>query len=353
MPPSLYGITHSNRNFANPDHWSKNRFNSSFPAALACYMRDRGVPSMYIELDENCGTQVSERSFSFIFGTELPSDQLFFAFEATYEPFRSFLDGQLVPIDLVLKDVDGNYIRPFEIKLTTLPDSNTCMREESKYGSEIVLRSATLKYMALSIAESCNSEADKARIYELFAFCGKIQDWKNEVEANKYLPQIVEGLETFFGEFSSRQKPILLQPLWKTKGKSPKLANSCLDIFVWSDFALSRLFMQSARNYKSEKVSRPKRATLRLAHFLYEFSRLERVNLVPIYGAMTYGPQTDKEFAVGGSQTNQIMQCPRLTHLAIGKDEIKNIILGGGQNFLSPERRFDAIIYFSTDLFGE
>jgi hypothetical protein len=37
---------------------------------------------------------------------------------------------------------------------------------------------------------------------------------------------------------------------------------------------------------------------------------------------------------------------PRIT-----KEEIKNIILGGGQNLLSPERRFDAIIYNSPELF--
>ena len=32
-------------------------------------------------------------------------------------------------------------------------------------------------------------------------------------------------------------------------------------------------------------------------------------------------------------------------------DEIKKIILGGGHKCLSPERRFDAILFFSTDIF--
>ena len=40
-------------------------------------------------------------------------------------------------------------------------------------------------------------------------------------------------------------------------------------------------------------------------------------------------------------------------HPRIKKSEIKNIILGGGQNFLSPERRFDAIIVNTPDLFEE
>jgi hypothetical protein len=45
------------------------------------------------------------------------------------------------------------------------------------------------------------------------------------------------------------------------------------------------------------------------------------------------------------------MACERLIRPAITKDEIKNIILGGGHKFLSPERRFDAILYFSNELF--
>ncbi len=35
----------------------------------------------------------------------------------------------------------------------------------------------------------------------------------------------------------------------------------------------------------------------------------------------------------------------------ISKEEINNIILGGGQNFLSPERRFDAIILSNPEIF--
>ena len=53
-----------------------------------------------------------------------------------------------------------------------------------------------------------------------------------------------------------------------------------------------------------------------------------------------------------GTRTRELMACDRLRKPLITKDEIKAIILGGGQKFLSPERRFDAILYFSNDLFG-
>jgi hypothetical protein len=46
------------------------------------------------------------------------------------------------------------------------------------------------------------------------------------------------------------------------------------------------------------------------------------------------------------------MSCPELTKPRINKAAIKDIILGGGENLLSPERRFDAIIYNSPELFS-
>ncbi len=41
---------HSNRNFKDKDSWGKNQFNSSFPVALCCYMRDQGHNAMYVSV---------------------------------------------------------------------------------------------------------------------------------------------------------------------------------------------------------------------------------------------------------------------------------------------------------------
>ncbi|WP_354667126.1 HindVP family restriction endonuclease [uncultured Duncaniella sp.] len=54
---------------------------------------------------------------------------------------------------------------------------------------------------------------------------------------------------------------------------------------------------------------------------------------------------------MNGARSYRYLACNELTHPRIGKDEIRNIILGGGQNLLSPERRFDAVIVNSPDLF--
>jgi hypothetical protein len=45
------------------------------------------------------------------------------------------------------------------------------------------------------------------------------------------------------------------------------------------------------------------------------------------------------------------MRHANLTKPRIKKSDVRDIILGGGQNLLSPERRFDAIIVNSPELF--
>jgi len=75
-------------------------------------------------------------------------------------------------------------------------------------------------------------------------------------------------------------------------------------------------------------------------------------NHAEIIDELSYNTKNDKAFAVSGAITHQYMTCEALTKPRIKKDEIQNIILGGGQNLLSPERRFDAIIYNSPELFN-
>ena len=348
---ALYGIANSNRNFADSYYWGKNQFNSSFPLALSCYMRDSNIKANYLKLCKKHQVSVSDIDFNKVFNTTAPNDELYFSFESQYEPFAKYLHDELKPIDLVIKSVDsGKFLRPIEIKLTTLPDSTTATKQENEYGTELVIRSPTMRYMALSMAESCeNSFPDIKKIFE--QTCHSIRDWNNQHEILAHKDKIFKALETFFSKFRQHQRPLLLQPVWKTVGKSAQLATNCLDVFVWSDFALTRLFMDAAIANTGNKITRQQRAAFRLARFLYEVSRDGKVFQQSIYDGMTYDTLNDKEFAVSGTVTHKYMRCERLTKPIIHKDKIKNIILGGGQEYLSPERRFDAIIFFSSDLF--
>lgn len=349
--PSLYGISHSNRDFSDAYYWGKNQFNSSFPVALACFMRDLGLNAVYLRLNKNREVFHEELSVDKLFGSQLSNNKLFFSFESRFEPYRQFVHDELKPIDLVVKEFETeNFVHPVEIKLTTLPDNTTADFSENEYGCEIVIRSPTMRYMALSMAHSLKNRFSEIKsIFE--PSCLRVRNWDNSDEIKNKLPSMLEALELFVSEYRTYEKPLLMQPVWKTIGKSPVLADNCLDIFVWSDFALTRLFMDSALDNDSAKISRQQRAAVRLARFLFEVSRAGKVYQEPIYDGMSFGSQTDKEFAISGNRTNKYMACARLTTPIIHKNQIKKIILGGGQKWLSPERRFDAIIYFSTNLF--
>lgn len=266
--PGLYGISRSNRNFNDPYYWGKNQFNSAFPVALACFMRSLDLPLAYIQFQNSYSTKVVELDVSDFFGSSLPSEQLYFAFETRFDSFRRSVHDELPAIDLVVGSGDPvKQLRPIEIKLTTLPDNATESLDESRYGAELVIRSATTRYMALSMAQSV--EAHKLKVKEIFdPVFARVRNFDSKVEMISVVPMAVRALDTFLEEFKYLQQPLLMQPIWKTVGKSPILAKNCLDIFVWSDFALTHLFLDSARNPRDlNSISRYSRAALRLSRF--------------------------------------------------------------------------------------
>lgn len=86
---------------------------------------------------------------------------------------------------------------------------------------------------------------------------------------------------------------------------------------------------------------------------LFEYCVYSQFDYKRIVRLHSYNTGNDKAFSMSGAQTHTLMACNELTHPRISKHDIKNIILGGGQNLLSPERRFDAVIVNSPDLFEE
>ena len=355
--PGLFGIKQSNRNFADPYYWGKNQFNSAFPVALACYMRSQDKGLIYVKYRDRQRTEISELGVGDVFGSSSGNEDLHFSFETRYDRFKELVHDDLPAIDLVVcQATPDKQIKPLEIKLTTLPDNTTEGLSEDRYGAELVIRSATTRYMALSMVQSLRDKSGAnwmtdVRLMFDPAFA-KVRNWDSKAEMLQQATAALAGLEVFLDTFRELQTPLLMQPIWKTMGKTPVLAQNCLDIFVWSDFALTHLFMDSARaSLQSPNISRQLRAALRLSRFLYESATGAKVYQQPIYDGMTYDNQNDKEFAISGSKSRQYMACERLVTPCIRKDEIKRIVLGGGHKHLSPERRFDAILYFSPDIF--
>ena len=84
---------------------------------------------------------------------------------------------------------------------------------------------------------------------------------------------------------------------------------------------------------------------------LLDISKNGKFNHKQIIDTCSFNTKNDKAFASSGQITNPFMRSARLEIPIILKSEIKKIILGGGQELLSPERRFDAILYNSPELF--
>lgn len=350
----LYGIVHSNRN--GEDLWGKNQFNSTFPIALSCYMRDEGKTAVVIEVGAGGKVKNSSKSFDEVFGTKCKSDELFFNFESRFSAFESLIYGPLERVDCVVsladKDsqktevVEGKQVQPLEVKLTVVPDNSSFERAKKEWGAEIVIRPATTKYCALSMAFGCRTSLGEVRsIFD--AKLNSVRDWGNEVEALTILPTVLDCLETFEKKFHKAQKPLVLQPIWQTAGKSPILAEEAFDVFVWTNFALTRMIIdQAKKGVGKRRVSRPARSALRLAKFLLDFCRGGKAHIDNIFDGMTFGYQSDKEFSVNGGITRQYMTDKRVHSPQMKRSIVDKIILEGGIDNLSPERRFDQSIYF-------
>ena len=356
QPPGLFGLKYSNRDFTQREAWGKNCFNSSLPASLCSYLHNRSLENIYIKLDSNLRVEHSNISTASFYGINPESDNLFYAFETQFTPYQQYLIGTLPGVDLVTQARDtGACLQAIEIKLTALPDNTTCDFSENLYGCEIVVRPDTIVYLACSIAETFRQSPSYIRslIGEDFS---EISDWTEPDCVIPYIPRMINVIDSIALSALENQKPFLMQPIWKTEGKSPKLSENCLDVFVWSDLAFTRLFIDLAKLElnafgRIRSIARHTRTIVWLFRMLYDFSVNGSFSHRRIIDTLSYNTKNDKAFAVSGRVTHAYMKSDALRQPRIQKSEIKRIILGGGQNLLSPERRFDAIIYNSPDLF--
>lgn len=355
--PRLFGLDHtnSNRDFRKEASWGKNQFNSAFPVALACYMYQQALQPVFLKLSPQLTVAHSTISVQSLFGAAPLSQDLYFNFESSFSPFQVFVEGSLPGVDLVTMDNSGWGARPLralEVKLTALPDNTTHKRDESQYGTELVIRPQTIAYLAIHLILA--AQKDSVAIGNILQpVCRNVSDWADPSEMKSKLGRLIDGLDAVLLHSIDTQAPMLLQPVWKTQGKSPRLATQCLDIFAWSAHALTRLFVDAAKGKVGShgKVTRQERTVIWVVRMLYDYVQHGSFDYDGIIDALTLNVKNDKAFSITGTRTHQYMNSPELTQPRISKDSIKEIILGGGQNLLSPERRLDAIISNSPGLF--
>lgn len=350
--PSLYGISQSNR--PQDKMWGKNCFNNSFPAALACFMRDHGKKAVYVHVVHNATAKIenAEIGFDDIFNAHsISNEDLYFAFESKFGGYDKYAED-IDKVDLAIKYGD-KWLRALQIKLTVVPDHGSSKKDLSKWGPELVIRPADMSTCALGIFDSVYNPNNMKKLGDIFhSVCKDIQQWddKNIMIAHK--EKIICCAEKFVAEFQNYQKPFLLHPIWMTQGQQPILhKENAFDVFVWSDFALLSTCLIEAQ--KSDKITRSYRSIARFVRVMDELIQAHPcpIKIAPIYRGMGLGVQTDKSFAISGTRIRKYLTSPRLTYPIFSPAILKEIILGDGHKLLSPERRFDQTVYFTAEKF--
>jgi hypothetical protein len=339
----LYGLERSNRK--PEDFWGKNQFNSTFPIALCCYMRDKGIKPVYLTLDDDLKIVPVHNKIGFedVFGTK--NRDVHFSFEDDFKEYRKYLHDELDNTDLITS-YENKELNHLEIKQTVLPDTSTNRLEEEHWGCEIVFRPNSFIYACLSAYTRLAKERTKIlkTLKPLLVF----DDWENKTELISKHKLILNWLGYFLVTFKSYQKPFVIQQVWKTEGQSPHLAERCFDVFIWSDFASLAIPFIKTVDRKKEQASRYFRACARIVRCLCELFRSGTIRSDLIFHKMDLGLQTDKEFSINGNFTSGILQAsPRFLSPVLGSTVLKEIILEDGQLNLQPERRFDATVSFA------
>ena len=312
-------------------------------------MSSKKIDLVYLKTDKDNNLIHDYISGERLFNIDPLSESAYYNFEAGYSGYEKFYTGDREKIDLVMMNRDTNEnLCGLEIKLTALPDNTTKKFGEDKYSCEIVMRPPTICFLACSICK--NYENDRERLGKLIFGVPKIVHWETAEEVAPHYKAIEKAVLNVASDMCDKQTPLILQPVWKTLRDKMQLADDCLDAFVWSNLAVLQMCLKNDENPESE-MSRFQRTVVWIYKMLSEFYNYGQFDYVEIIKNHSYGNANDKAFAISGIQSHRFLSGKELTHPRISKSEIKNIILGGGQNMLSPERRFDAVLFYSPEIF--
>lgn len=350
MPtPALFGQKYSSRDYSKERYWGKNQFNSSFPASLVAYMHSLKIAPVYLKTNKQNDLVKTYILADQLFGIDPLSDSAYYNFEAGFSPYEKFYTGAREKIDLVMLNRQTNQsLVGLEIKLTALPDNTTKNLSEDAYGCEIVMRAPTISFLACSICAAYEKKKDQ--LANLIRGVGKVAHWEDADEVAVHYQEIEDALMRVSKDMSAQQVPLIVQPVWKTLGSKLKLADDCLDVFVWSNLSILQMCVRS-KSKDHNPVNRFHRTMVWVYKMLFDYVAYGVFDPVTIIKNHSYGNANDKAFALSGSVSHGFLKSPELTHPRIPKSAIRHIILGGGQNLLSPERRFDAAIVASPELF--
>lgn len=351
----LFGLEHSNAKFdqRGTGGWGKNKFNNAFPIALCNYMYSRNFDLPYITVETSNEVLNLDRkriTIPELYG-ELP-ENCFFEFEGVSPYFSEFVYGSPNKSDVIVHRRDHDALRALEIKLTVVPDQTTLGFPRASQASEFVTRPLMIELLATNLCRAFG-EGGRPRLNQLILKgLGNPNnwDWTNENEMHSKLRQIKRAIELVLSDSQITQVPMVMQPIWRTIGDSMRLDEHCFDCFIWSDFGLASLYVQSvSRNIEATgselSISRESRSAIWLVKMLWDYSTAGQLTMSNVIKQIAYANQQDKAGAFTGRIMLDYLNGPELSYPRVKRDELSKIILNGGESYLNPERRLDAAIY--------
>lgn len=356
--PVPFRMSQSELDFSVPGRggWGKNKFNNVFPVALCCFMDDLGLDLPYVVA--RSGGEVGQVAKSRISISETlgirPEDARF-GFEVPFQPFEVFVDGNPNKSDLVVMDSRGTHIRPLEIKLTVVPDSQTVRLSRDKQGPEFVTRPLMIELLATNICRGYGTDGRASLNSILLDHLGNPNnwDWKKESEMFLRLRRVANALAAVVLSDSVSEQPMVVQPIWRTVSDSMALDRDSFDCFVWSDGALATVYAQSAfenSGASTQRISRESRSAIWLIKMLWDYSTAGQLTMNNVVHSIAYSSQQDKAGSFGGRTMHRYLRGEELLKPRVPREYLPDIIGKGGATFLNPERRLDASLFMAATI---
>lgn len=340
--PEFYGIRRSN--MSQKEMWSHDRFPTSFSVALINYMGSRNIPLNFVKIDDRGMCDVSTINVSEVYRCSSSGlNEAEFCFDSLYEHYTELAEG-VPPSDLVLRNGRGIPLSAIEMRTSVVPDAITRNQPKELMGPEITIRTELLEKCALSITSTL-MHVSKTAVEILERNMPFEIEWSDWTQVSEYTDTIVENLTRLEASYCNWQKPFQIQVIWKSEERGPFMANDAMDAFVWSDMALTRLFLDNVKRQSDGSCSRPLRACIRLYRMIISILRGENPNLYEIVRETSYRMSEGKEYIANGSMVNRMIFCERLIRPIVTTAEVVCLGSNGFEDMIMPERRLDMSVY--------
>lgn len=336
-----FGLANSNR--APRDHTTKNRFASSYPMAVAAFMEDRGIAPVVVRVTppgSPSPIEEAEIPFSDLFGLGAPLKECRFDFERSAEEHEPLCRARPT-LDVIVTNPAAAGTSPkimLELKVSVTPDETTAALKERDWRPELVFRPVTLQIAAMNLFLAMGDDDRRKLVGEAMRHGYGTKDWK---PSQKVLTDFVDWV---LGRHHGLQRPLVLNLVWATIGKSSMPHPRRADVFVWTDLAYVDVVRKQVGGAEKDVGRRCLRAVERFCCALIELCATGQYSYNAMIHTDAATAQTDKEISLSGKVMRRVIKHPRATQRLLTEEMMASVLPDGYARHIEPERRIDVTL---------